>query len=75
MSTCPCCHSGAAIEPLYGCCTACAVNTICQRCVSCGAWHHDHPHMAGLVIFGPDNLPRCANGCVKVTATPAPSIA
>ncbi|HEX7739192.1 MAG TPA: hypothetical protein VF426_06060 [Marmoricola sp.] len=60
--SCPCCGNGA-VEPLYGCCESCATNAICRRCVACGTWYHDHPHTHGLVSLGPDNLPRCANGC------------
>jgi hypothetical protein len=68
MSTCPCCGSGTVIEPLYGCCALCAVDSKCQRCVSCGTWHHDHAATRGLVVLGPDGLPRCAPTCGPETA-------
>ncbi|HET8603473.1 MAG TPA: hypothetical protein VFM09_06055 [Marmoricola sp.] len=51
------------MEPLYGCCPACATDSRCQRCVSCGTWHHDHARTRGVVALGPDDLPRCAPVC------------
>ncbi|HEY6933057.1 MAG TPA: hypothetical protein VI452_06625 [Marmoricola sp.] len=51
------------VEPLYGCCSACATDSKCQRCVSCGTWHHDHAATRGLVVLDPEGLPRCAPLC------------
>ncbi|HET8561249.1 MAG TPA: hypothetical protein VFL69_12080 [Marmoricola sp.] len=55
------------MEPLYGCCALCATDSKCQRCVSCGMWHHDHAATRGLVVLGTDELPRCAPTCTDGT--------